>query len=161
MHLEDLLKGIESSRSYFHKHIQDLPEEAWTWKPYPQCKNVLETLAHMRVDDLTALESLQTGEEPHYEEIGGKAYLEIRHGKDHLLKLLAESRQELVDHLRANYGGADMETPICVWGSMKPIDLGIPYYSSEDFYHAGQVAFIRLAVQPEWDYYSAIYGITF
>ena len=158
--VEDLIEGVRASRRYFLKHIDGLPDELWTWKPYPECKNVLETLAHMRIDDLTAIESLKTGKEPNYEGYS-YTYDEIPNGRERVLELLAQSRQELLDHLAANYGESNLDTQICVWGNMKPLATGVPYYSSEDFYHAGQVAFIRLAVEPGWDYYKAIYGMTF
>ena len=158
--IEDLLESLRASRRYFLKHLDGLPNDLWTWKPYAECKNVLETLAHMRIDDLTALESLKTGKEPDYEGYS-HTYEEIPNGSERLLELLARSRQELIDHLGDQYGGSRLETPICVWGDMKPLAVGVPYYSSEDFYHAGQVAFIRLAAEPGWNYYKAIYGMEF
>ena len=30
--------------------------------------------------------------------------------------------------------------------------------SSEDYYHAGQITFIRMATDPQWDYYRSIYN---
>ena len=53
--------------------------------------------------------------------------------------------------------------PLEEWPASHLVALpqGIAYFSSEDFYHMGQVSFIRQASDPTWNYYEAIYGITY
>lgn len=158
MDLAGLIEGIASSRNYFLRHLRDLPDEAWSYKPFPECKSILESLVHLRIDDEMALESIQTKEEPDYAAATVGAYEEIPKGQSYLLERLAQSHQNLIEKLKGTFEGAPLDAEICVWGSMKPLYRGVPYFSSEDFYHAGQLAFVRMAIQPDWDYYSAIYG---
>jgi len=153
-----LIDMVATSRRAFLRHLDGLPDEAWSWKPYAESKSVLETLAHLRVDDLMALESLKTGEEPDYETATEMVAPTISSGKDALLANLAESHAALIAYLRDNFAEARLDTPICVWGATQPLATGIPFFCSEDYYHAGQVAFIRMAQDPTWDYYASIYG---
>ncbi len=132
MTVTDLVNTVRDSRRHFWKHVNGLSDAQWDWKPYPECKSVRETLAHLVQDDRAALAALHSGGEPDYESF-------------------AEPERDL-DRLRALL--ADMSA----WGAIKPLGLGIPYFCSEDYFHAGQVLFIRLATDPAWDYYSAVYG---
>ncbi len=157
--IEELVQRLEKSRAHFAKHVKGMTDEQCAWKPYPECMSVLETLAHLRVDDIAAMESLDTGEEPKYEAISApiteaSAGLDRRALEDHL----RQSHSDLVSYLRTKYANATPGTEVCVWGTMMPIELGIPHFSSEDFYHAGQVAFIRQAQDPSWNYYAGVYG---
>jgi hypothetical protein len=154
----DLIDTLAAARGSFLRHLDGLSDEGWAWKPYPEAKNIYETLAHLRVDDLMALESLQTGGEPGYEAATEMVAPSLSQGREALLQHLADSHAALLTYLRDNYADAPLDTPICVWGSVKPVAVGIPFLSSEDYYHAGQVAFIRLAQDPTWDYYASIYG---
>lgn len=158
MDLEGLISGIVSSRHYFLKHLRDMPEAAWTFKPYPECKSALETLVHLRIDDDTAVESIMSKADPDYIAATLGSYEEIEKGSAYLLERLENSHRQLTDVIRSDFSGKDLDTEICVWGDMKPLYRGVPYFSSEDFYHSGQIAFIRMAVQPEWNYYADIYG---
>jgi len=157
MELEGLIEGVVSSRRYFIKHLANLPDEAWTFKPFPECKNLLETLVHLRIDDLMAAESIRTLEDPDYESTDG-LYADMEQGKDFLLDALRLSHADLLALIRQKFAGQPLDSEICVWGTIMPLYRGIPYLSSEDFYHAGQAAFVRMAVQPDWDYYNQIYG---
>jgi len=151
------MEGVVASRNYFLKHLRDLPDEAWTFKPFPEGKNLMETLVHLRIDDLMAAESIQTLAEPNYAATE-PLYTDIEKGKDYLLESLSRSHAELLSLIRQQFSDKPLDAEICIWGSMMPLYRGVPYLSSEDFYHAGQAAFIRMAVQPDWDYYLQIYG---
>ncbi len=148
-----LVDGLRHSRRHFLKHADGLTPEQWDWKPYPECKSAREALAHLVTDDRAALQSLQTGEEPDYE-----AHAVTECDIDALRVLLAQSHDALCAYLETHYAAAPLDTAICIWGAHQPAGSGIPYLSSEDFYHAGQIAFIRQATDPAWNYYSAIYG---
>lgn len=158
MEAEHFIEGLQESRKLFLKHLQGMPDEAWDFKPFPACMSVTESLAHMIVNDRMAVEALKSQKEPNYDAARQVIAPDIPKGKDHLLTLLAKSHQELVDTLYETVVDQDEEFVICIWGWKKPAFQGIPYLSSEDFYHSGQVSFIRQAVDPDWDYYAAIYG---
>ena len=159
MTVDDLIRSIESSRAYFFRHVKGMTDEQGAWKPYPQCKSVNETLAHLRVDDLAAMDSFESGEEPKYEEIS--APIMEAAGKLTRVELeenLRRSHEDLIAYIRTKFSQAPLDSEVCVWGSKMPLSLGIPHLSSEDFYHAGQVAYIRMAQDAAWDYYAAVYG---
>ncbi|MBI1741567.1 DinB family protein [Candidatus Acetothermia bacterium] len=151
--INDLVELLRHTRKHFLKHLNGLKDEQWDWKPYPECKSIRETLAHLIADDRAALQSLQTGKEPTYETLQ-----ESERDLTKLLALLDKSHQELCEFLLKKYANAPLDTEVCVWGTKTKMARGIPYFLSEDFYHAGQVAFIRMATDPKWDYYAAIYG---
>ena len=150
---EDFVVSVEKSRAFFLRHLNGLRIDQIDWKPYPECKNVIETLQHLIVDDRMALESMKTMREPDY-----GACVVTEKDFDLLLDLLDESHRELVTYLRERIQDQPLEASGCAWGSIMPLPLAISYLCSEDFFHAGQVSFIRMATDPEWDYYGSIYG---
>lgn len=149
----DAVEGIARSRASFLKHLKGLKDEQWDWKPYAECKSITETVAHLICDDRAALQSLQTGKEPDYENLS-----EAEPDRVKLLAILDASHRELCDFITSKWSGSPVETEVSIWGSPMTLASGIAYMSSEDFYHAGQVAFIRSATDPAWDYYASIYG---
>jgi uncharacterized damage-inducible protein DinB len=151
--LDDLLDALRRSRAYFLKHVEGLKDEQWDFKPFPECKSVRETLQHLIIDDRAAVDSIRTGEDPNYEE-GPYSIKDL----SQLKQTLTDSHEALLQELRIRYANAPIDSEICVWGAQDKLGTGIAYFSSEDFYHAGQVAFLRMASDPEWDYYAAIYG---
>ena len=152
--LDDLISSLEESRQFFLKHIDGLTDEQWEWKPYPECKNVRETIAHLVADELTFVESLESGEEPDYTK-----YQRLHEQpREDLLRQLEEAYRARIATIRERYGSSSMDEEICVWGWKKKLAPGLLFFSGEDFYHAGQVAYIRMATDPSWDYYMAIFG---
>lgn len=149
----DLVQGIIASRAYFLKHVRGMTDEQWIWKPYPECKSGREILQHLIIDDMAALDSLKTGAHPDYESF---AVSETDIGR--LLTILEKTHKELVDTLRDLGEGKSLEDDICIWGDHVKLGRGVPHLSSEDYYHAGQIAYIRMATDPNWDYYTDIYG---
>lgn len=151
--LDDLAEGVRQSRLHFLKHVDGLSEDQWRWKPYPECKDAAETLAHLISDDRAFLQTLETGHEPDYENL---QVAERDPAK--LLPLLAESHERLLAFLAGKYGATPVETQIPFHGMSMKLAAAIATISAEDYYHAGQVAFIRMATDPGWNYYAAIYG---
>lgn len=43
----ELIDGVRHSRRHFLKHLRGLRDDQWDWKPYPECKSIRETLAHL------------------------------------------------------------------------------------------------------------------
>ena len=155
---EDLLGSLRASRSNFHKHLEGLRDDQWDWKPYPECKSIRETLIHLVVDDRAALDALENNGEPDYETLAAAATADAHGDSTHLKALSDEAFTHLLELLMSRYADAPLDTEISVFGSMKKLGVAIPYFSSEDYYHTGQVAFIRMASDPTWNYYAAIYG---
>lgn len=155
--LDDLMAGLRFRRKWFLKHLDGLREDQWDWKPYPECKSIRETLAHLIVDDQAALQSLQTGKEPDYETL--LKTVSAQQSVSQLLALLSEFHEKLCEFLQKQYAKAPLDAEVCIWGHKMKLASGIPFLSSEDYYHTGQVAFIRMATDPKWDYYGSIYGV--
>ena len=156
--LNDLLAGVRASRQHFLKHLQGLGEDQWDWKPYPECKSIRETVIHLVGDDRAALQSLNTGQEPTYDAIMEEVGREAPSAVKGLLGMLERSHEALCAEIERRYAGSPLDTVACIYGSNMKLAAGIPHLSSEDFYHAGQVAFARMASDPAWDYYGAVYG---
>lgn len=49
--VDSLIEGVRESRRFFLKHLKGLRDDQWEWKPYPECKSIRETLAHLVSDD--------------------------------------------------------------------------------------------------------------
>ena len=150
--LDDLIGLLQRSRDHFYKHLNGLNEDQWDFKPYSECMSIRETLQHLVVDDRTALESIKTGEEPDYE-----AHACDETDIARLRQILKESHQALLNEIKSRYANSPLDADVCIWGRHDKL-IGIPYFSSEDFYHTGQVSFIRMASDPSWNYYETIYG---
>ncbi len=151
--LDTLIQGIRESRQYFLKHIQGVRDDQWDWKPYPQCKSVRETVAHLISDDRAFIEILDKGK---IEDYGSLDEQERDLAK--LLDMLAKSHESLCAFIRHKFAGTPLDTPVNFFTGETPLGHAIAGISSEDYYHAGQVAFIRMATDPTWDYYAHIYG---
>ena len=156
--MEDLIEGLRKSRLHFLKHLKGLTAEQWTWKPYPECKSILDTIVHLVTDDRAALQSFETGGEPDYEWIVAAATAEAGGDKEEAMKMLEESHERLCAFLGARFQGLPLDSEISVWGSPMKLGAAIPHFSSEDYFHAGQVSYIRMATDPTWDYYAEIYA---
>src|SRR5271170_4825454 len=97
--LDDLIDSVQASRRHFLKHLDGIREDQLDWKPYPECKDIRETLVHLLCDDRVALKCLQTGEHPDWE----KDYAELERDYECLRAMLAESHVKLVDFLKSRY----------------------------------------------------------
>lgn len=155
---EDLIESLRASRSNFHKHLEGLKDDQWDWKPYPECKSIRDTLIHLVVDDRVAVWALDADGEPDYEAFVNAATDEAGSDLVHLKEMLDTSFTALLEQLISRYADQPLDTEISTFGSPKKLGVAIPYFSSEDYYHTGQVAFIRMASDPSWNYYAAIYG---
>src|SRR5688500_2409022 len=155
---EDLIEGLRSSRLHFLKHLKGLSAEQWTWKPYPECKSIYETVVHLVGDDRAAHQSLETGGEPAYEEILEAAHAEAGGDKGKALDMLEESHEKLCAYIGARFAGVPLDSAFSAFGSKMKVGSGSPFLSSAHYYQAGQVSDIRMATNPEWDYYAHIYG---
>ncbi len=156
--LTDWIEGLQGSRRHLLAHMNGMRDDQWDWKAGPGCKSVRETLAHLVVDDRAALQSLTTGGEPDYEGLSQTALAEAGGDLTRQREILDASFAQLIAHLQAAYADTPLDVEVSVWGAPMKLARAIAYFSSEDFYHAGQIAYIRLATDPDWNYYADIYG---
>jgi len=149
----DVAASLRASRRHFLRHLVGLAPDQWDWKPYPECMSVRETLAHLVCDDRAALEALQTGREPDY-----AAHQEAERDIEALRGMLDRSHDMLCEAIERDLVDKAIDAEVSAYGA--PVKLGAlaVILCSEDYYHAGQVAYIRQATDPSWDYYQAIYG---
>ncbi|MBS1709218.1 MAG: DinB family protein [Armatimonadetes bacterium] len=152
--VDDLLEGVRRSRAHFLKHLEGLTDEQYDWKPYAECKAVRETLTHLLWVDRAALDTMETGQMP------TSMGIEVEDSSlPTMVGLLEESHRALVDYIAVTYQDAPLDAPNTLWGDDQKLINAVPYLASEDYYHAGQVAYVRLATDPAWDYYAQIYGV--
>jgi Uncharacterized protein conserved in bacteria len=158
----DVLEGVRHSRQFFYKHLEGMTEEQWEWKPFPECKSVRETLSHMIANDRAALDTLRSGKTPDNWEAHYRATEEefAQTPREALLAAHRDSHEAILAYLEATYPAAEtaLDTPANLWGSSGKLAALVSHLSSEDFYHAGQVAFIRQATDASWNYYQDVYG---
>ena len=150
---EELINDLVQTRNHFLKHLRGITAEQTEWKPYPECMSVKEILAHLVCDDRSALDGLRSGMEPDYD-----AHREQERDFGKLVELLHQSHAELIGYLRERYGTSELDEKVLIWGQERKLGAALAFLTSEDYYHAGQVAFIRMATNPEWDYYGEIFG---
>jgi uncharacterized damage-inducible protein DinB len=157
--LDELIETIRHSRAFFFKHLDGLKQDQWDWKPYPECKSIRETLAHLVVDDRTAMQTIATGEEPDYETAYNNSMNEAGGDLARQISMLKATHEQLLALIKEKYDGKPLDSEMTLWGIKGKVATLLPHLSSEDFYHAGQVGYIRMATDPSWDYYPSVYGI--
>jgi len=157
--LEDLLAGVRHSRQHLLKHLDGTTDEQWTWKPYPECKGLRETAVHLIAVDRGALESVKTGGETDFMEILTAVEAETATwDRGSLVAALKDGHARLLDYFTDNFANTSLDGEIKLWGSPGKLGPQVAYLTSEDYYHAGQIAYIRMATDPLWDYYASVYG---
>lgn len=151
--IEDFIDGVRASRQHFLKHLKGLKDAQWDWKPYPECKSIRETLMHMIIDDRAFIQILETGGMPDYE-----GMQENERDLDELMALMAKSHDELCSFIRVRFADTSLDAELPFIGRELKLGRILANLSQEDHYHAGQVAFMRMATDPAWDYYAGVYG---
>lgn len=151
--VEDYIEAIRASRQLFLKHIENLKEEQWDWKPYPECKSIRETIAHLVTGDRAFIPLMEASGD-----VDWASLEESERDLDKLMVTIKKTRDELCTAIKEKFADTPLDQEIKFMGmDMKfgAVLTSIPY---EDHYHAGQVAFIRMATDPSWDYYKEVYG---
>ena len=110
------------------------------------------------MDDRVAVWALDNDGEPDYDAFVAAATADAGSDINHLKDMLDTSFTTLLEQLTSRYADMPFDTEISTFGSPRKLGVAIPFFSSEDYYHTGQVAFIRMASDPTWNYYAAIYG---
>lgn len=151
--LEDYIDNIKQARKFFLKHLEGLHDEQWDWKPNSECKSIKETIRHLIIGDRAYLQILQTGKVPEFDNLD-----EDERNINNLIAILAKSHDELTTYIRVRFVDTPLDTEIPFFDSNKKLGIALAGMTSEDYYHAGQAAYIRIATDPSWDYYASIYG---
>lgn len=149
----EMIQPLEGAREWLLKHLKGLRDDQWTWKPYPECKSIAETIAHLISNDRAAMQSFETGLEPDYE-----AVQEAERDPEKLLKMAEGTRSSLISLIRSKFGDAPLDAEVSLFGMSMKLYQALALLACEEYYHIGQVAFIRMATDPSWDYYAAVFG---
>jgi hypothetical protein len=157
--LEDFVGLVSEGSKGFLKHIDGLTAEQWDWKPYPECKSVRESLIHLLIDDEALKASIVSGKEPDYAEISDRLTACAPTNTAELTAAVVESNVSLCAWLTDRFKDTPLDEEICFFGYPFKLALALAALQGEYQYHTGQVAFIRMASDPTWNYYLAIYGI--
>jgi uncharacterized damage-inducible protein DinB len=159
MEIASLIEGVRKSRAFCLKHLDGMADEVFEAKPHPECKSARQTLLHLVAVDRGVLEAVKTAAFPDF--FGIIAAVESELGdasRTALEEAVRGSHETLLTYLQTTYGDKTPDDTMPLWGDPTPLGIAIPYLSSEDYYHAGQLGYLRLAAQPEWDYYAQMYG---
>lgn len=151
--IDTLIQGVRASRKTFLKHLKGVGNDQWDWKPYSECKSIRETIAHLVSDDRAFMEILDKGSIADYEVLQ-----EDERDVTKLLALLDESHENLCTFLGKKFADTPLDTMVNFFMGAEPLGTAVAGIAHEDSYHAGQVAFIRMATKPEWNYYEQVYG---
>ena len=148
--LDDLVDNMHGALRFFLAHLDGLKADQWDWKPSPACRSIREMLLHLSetYEDKAALEGALARPAPDVSEV----------------QRLFEAAAKL-DYARLcrKYASTPMDAEIAVAGgdwflgraSVKAGTL-LARRAWEECYHTGQIVFIRLATDPDWD--AAVYG---
>ncbi|HSV72878.1 MAG TPA: DinB family protein [Chthonomonadales bacterium] len=142
----DVAAAVRASRRRLSSHLVDLGPEQQDCRPCAACMSIGESLAHLVSDDRAALEAMTTGPEPDY-----AAFDEPERDTDALRANLETSHDQLGDAIERDLAASPMEVEISAHASPVKLDAVAVIRCSEDYYLAGQVAFIRLATDPAWN----------
>ncbi len=140
--LDEILDNFYRSQRSFRAHLNGMREEQWDWKPFPACRSIREILLHWA--DL-----FSPGETPLR-----AALKTATPDVAAVQRLMQEAGQRFGGGFREQYADAAMDSPFPNGLALGSVLAGL---SSEDSYHAGQVAFIRLATDPAWDWVRAVH----
>ena len=156
--VQDLLSDVRSARRYLLKHLRNVRDDQVDWKPYTECKSIREIVEHLIVGERSAVQSMQTGKYPDYETIQAEVTKQMK-GKSlsQLLDVLSDDESTTHAMMQKLYGNTSLDEDVTLWGRKSKLGSSIAHLTSEDYYHSGQIAFIRLATDSDWDYYQSIY----
>lgn len=148
--LDDLMDNAHGALKFFLGHLNGLGGDQWDWKPAPACRSIREILMHLceTYGDKAALEEALA--QPHPDVV-------------HVQSLFEAAAKQDYARLAARYAETPLDAEITVSGrdwflNRKQVKAGtlLARRAWEECYHTGQVAYIRLATDPDWDP-SAVY----
>ncbi|MHB1457758.1 MAG: DinB family protein [Armatimonadota bacterium] len=151
--IEDYIEALQTSRQIFFKHIEGLKDEQWDWKPFVECKSIRETIAHLSTGDRSFIPLMEAKMD-----IDWASFEESERDINKLMLIIKKTRDDLCAAIRERFSNTPLDQEIKFMGMDMKLGIMLASISYEDYYHAGQVAFIRMATDPAWDYYKEVYG---
>ncbi len=140
--LEEILGSLSWSQKFFRAHLNGIQDAQWDWKPFPACRSIREILVHWAENVSSADTALQLALEEAIPEV------------DVVQRLMKEASLRYVGKYRQQYANTSLDAPYRNTITVGDVLAGL---SGEDNYHAGQIAFIRLATDPTWDWVKAVH----
>ncbi|MGI4787570.1 MAG: hypothetical protein ACRYFS_01825 [Janthinobacterium lividum] len=149
---DDLVDNMQGALKFFLAHLNGLLPHQWDWKPSTKCRSIREIFLHLceTYEDKAGLEVELTEAVPDVTRV--QALFEAAAKRDY-------------EHLREKYGETPLETEISVPGGdfflgRDRVKVGtlIGRRTWEECYHTGQIVYIRLATDPDWDQEAEVYG---
>jgi hypothetical protein len=140
--LDEILDNLYRSQRFFRAHLNGMREGQWDWKPYPACRSVREILLHwveVFDDGAAALRAALEEERPDVARVQS---------------LMREAGLRYGERFRARYADTPLDSRL---PNGVAVATMLASLAAEDNYHAGQVAFIRLATDPTWDWVEAVH----
>ena len=140
----DLALALAASREFLLRQIRGLSFEDCAAKPRGALRSIEEIVEHMLANDAFCMAKLDA--EPFEDEPDQSAAAR-----------LTRSGMALTQVIRQKWAGNEHAALLRLAGGGAGIARGVAYIQIEDFYHAGQVCWIRLVLHPDWDSDEATY----
>ena len=148
----DLLDNMEGALRFFLTHLNGLRDYQWDWRPSLACRSIRDILLHLSetYEDKDALREELTRSVPDVGRV--QALCEVGAKND-------------FEKLRAKYADTPLDFEVGVVGgdlflgrSTVRVGTLLARRAWEECYHTGQVAYIRLATDPDWNLDQEVYG---
>ena len=154
LELDDLSDTMHGALRFFLAHLNGLRENQWDWKLSSSCRSIREILRHLcgTYEDKAALEAELAQPLPEIVQVQ---------------KLFEAAAKADYARLCERYRNTPLETEVTIVGGdwflgRDSVRVGtlLARRAWEECYHTGQVVFIRLATDPDWDQEGEVYGLT-
>lgn len=132
---QSLVGAFDDSRYQVTQVLAGLEGDQWDVKSHPQAMSARETIQHL-ADCYSACLAVLDGNKYDF----GSFRFDVTQPEEQLAKML-----EIRDEAVARISASDDE---------KAFHEGNAFIILHDCYHVGQLATVRLAINPEWDAYS-------
>ena len=140
--LDEILQSFYSSQRFFRAHLNGMRADQWDWKPFPACRSIREILLHWAEQFSPGQTAFQAAMQAPTPDVAV------------LQRLMKEAGVRFAEAYREKYAETPMDAP---FSNGTPVGTVLAGFSGEDNYHAGQIAFIRLATDPDWDWVKAVH----
>ena len=141
--VEEVLSELYRSQKFYRTHLNGIQEGQWDWKPFPACRSIREILLHW-VDSFASEDTaLRSALEPVVPDVAVIQRLMREAGLRYGAGFHQRYAEATLDSLHSN--------------GRTTVGAVLAGLGAEDNYHAGQIAFIRLATDPEWDWVKAVH----
>jgi hypothetical protein len=134
----DLAMALAASREFLVRQVRGLSSAECDYLVTGMRQTINQIVDHMLANDAFCMDKL--GAQPYVDDPSLSAD-----------QRLTRSGLALQQEIRRNWSDKEDEALLRLAGGGEGIAKGVSYIQIEDFYHAGQACWIRLALQPEWD----------